>query len=101
MFGNEEEKMQQMLFFSLWYWNAELLLFCFWYIPAGLQSYVFHLKEIVSGGGRVPHNYPKAGVSNEELLGKDDLIRNVHLHLHLFEDSLCFFNFSHLEVAYV
>lgn len=74
-------KMQHSVIFFPWYWTAELT-FCFWYIPTVLQSYA--LKEIVSGGGRAPHHYSKAEISNEVLLGRGDLTQNIHLHLHLF-----------------
>lgn len=73
--GNEEEKMQHNVIFPI---------VSFWCIPTCLQSYTFHLKETVAGDGRVPNNHPRAGVSNEELLGKDGLTQNIHLHLHLF-----------------
>lgn len=74
-------KMQHDVIFFPWYWTAELT-FCFWYIPTVLQSCA--LKERVSGGGRAPHHYSKDEISNEVLLGKDDLIQNIQLHLHLF-----------------
>lgn len=83
-----KEDRAQCYFFSFWYWNAELTFLVlihphrFTALCLSLKGTTFHLE--VSGDGRVPHNYPKAGVSNEELLGKDDLTQNIHLHLHVF-----------------